>query len=336
MKMAEMGAGLDPGVTQVDDPSIADNYVLVKVHAAPLCTEYKHSDRAGRGGFGHEAAGEVVALGPKARTVTVGDRVAVMPQDACGVCSLCQAGEHIFCQSPRNALQICNSTTGRQTIAQYVIQQDWLLMPFPQDMPYDHGAMACCGFGPGFNAMQAMSVSAGDTVLISGLGPVGLGTAAIALFRNARVFGIDINPFRIELAKELGVEKVFDPRDEDIKVQILTATCGRGVDKSVQVNRVESSAPLLAAVTRPRGHIAFIGQGGSVNVAQTVGKGHRLYGCWHWNHQRHAQQMITTLRGSASRIDMVVTHTFPIGRIHDALDLQTSGNCGKVIIHPWE
>jgi len=325
MKRAEMGGGQEPGVAEVADPVIADNYALVKVFSAPLCTEFKHRDRARRGGFGHEAAGEVVAVGPKVRGIAVGDRVVVMPQNGCGTCDLCREGEHIYCQSPRNALQICGSTTGRETVAQYVIQQDWLLVPIPADISYDHAAMACCGFGPGFNAMESMGVAAGDTVLVSGLGPVGLGAAAVALYRGARVAGVEPSVYRRELAQRMGVEAVFDP----------TENVGQTFQYGVHVTRSEEAAQALIRLIRPRGKVAFIGQGGTVDIAAVVGKGLRLYGCWHWNHARYTEQMMATIRGSAERIDALITHTFPLDRIREAFEVQVAGNCGKVVIHPW-
>ncbi len=315
-----MGGGQPESVAVVADPVIADNFALVKVHSAPLCTEFKHRQRERRGGFGHEAAGEVVAVGPKAQAVGVGDRVVVMPQNGCGVCELCRSGEHIHCQSPRK------TTTGRETVAEYVIQQDWLLVPIPADISYDHAAMACCGFGPGFNAMESMEVTAGDTVLISGLGPVGLGAMAVALYRGARVIGVDPSPYRRELAQQLGAAAVFDP----------TETIGQTFQYGVHVTRLDEAAKALQQLIQPRGKIAYIGQGGTIDIPAVVGKGLRLFGCWHWNHLKHTDEMMATIRGSARRIDQLITHRFSMDRIQEAIEVQVAGNCGKVVIHPWE
>jgi threonine 3-dehydrogenase len=184
--------------------------------------------------------------------------------------------------------------------------------------------------------MQSMEVAAGATVLVSGLGPVGLGTASVALYRGARVLGLDPSPYRRELAKRLGVEQVFDPQDEDVKEQILAVNGGRRVRYGVHVTRLDDAAKLLQEVVAHRGRLAFIGQGGAIDINAVVGKGLRLFGCWHWNHRKHTAQMMATIRGSAQRIDALVTHTFPIERIREAFDVQVTGQCGKVIIHPWE
>lgn len=336
MKQAERGGGRETGVAEVADPVVADNYAKVKVWAAPLCTEFKGSGGDHRHPFGHEAAGEVVAVGPNVRFVGIGDRVVIMPQNSCGICDLCQSGDHIYCRSRRDALAICGSATGRATVAQYVIQQDWLLVPIPAGISYDHGSMACCGFGPAFNAMESMQVSAGDTVLVAGLGPVGLGAVTVALFRGATVLGVDSSEYRRDLAKEIGAHAVFSPDDEDVVEQVVSATPGGlGVQHSVQCTRAEGVGKFLVKVTRSRGRIAFIGQGGTLDIPPIVGKGLRLYGCWHWNHQNQAERMMATIAGSAERIDKMITHTFPIDRVAEAIALQQTGQCGKVIVHPW-
>lgn len=336
MKLAVMGGGQPAGVVEVSDPKVADNYALVKIHSAPLCTEFKWRNREKRAGFGHEAAGEVVEIGPNVRHVAIGDRVVVMPQNSCGLCELCLKGEHIFCRSPRKALEICGCENGRETTAQFLVQQDWLLVKIPDGIAYDHAAMACCGFGPGFNAMQSMNVGAGDTVLVSGLGPVGLGTMTVALYRGARVFGLDVSDYRRALAMKLGAEGVFNPTDEDVKEQIHSATGGRGIDKSVDTSGAASAPGLLIAVVRATGHLAFIAHRATVEIGPVVGKGLTLHGCWHWNHLTDATRMMATIRGSADRISKIITHTFGLAGVQQAFDLQVAGQCGKIIIHPWE
>lgn len=323
-------------MAEVDEPVVADNYVKVKVMAAPLCTEFKHRNREQRGGFGHEAAGEVVETGPCAKSVTVGDRVVVMPTDPCGVCSLCRAGEYIYCLSPRRTLKICASKTGRETVGQYVIQQDWMLVKITAGISYDHASMACCGFGPAFNAMQSMEVSAGDTVLVSGLGPVGLGAVTVALCRGARVIGLDPSAYRRDLAQQMGAEKVFDPTAPDIKEQVLATTGGIGPEKSVDSTGVASAVQLILDLACRRGRVAFIQSVDSVSTKAIVWKGLRVYGCWHWNHLNDAERMLKTIAGSGARIDRLITHTFPLERIAEAFEVQVAGQCGKVIIHPWE
>jgi len=95
------------------------------------------------------------------------------------------------------------SHDGSATMAQYLVKPDWLLIPIPDDVSYDHAGMACCGLGPTFGAFNSMKVDRFDTVLITGLGPVGLGGIVNARYRGARVIGVESNPWRAQRACEL-------------------------------------------------------------------------------------------------------------------------------------
>jgi L-iditol 2-dehydrogenase len=166
-------------------PSAKEDYVVVKIHAAPLCTEYTdYRDGCSRAEFergdespdclGHEASGEVVEIAQPGK-VQVGDRVVVMPGFWCGKCRFCLAGDYIHCQNPPNPLAVCGCEAGAAAYAEYCLKQDWLLLPIPDGMSYDHAAMACCGLGPAFQSMERMNVGGHDTVLIAGTGPGGPG-----------------------------------------------------------------------------------------------------------------------------------------------------------------
>ena len=97
MKVAAMFGEGKGGVVDKPDPKAAGDVVVVKIHAVPMCTEYKGFKGGGTGEhFGHEAAGEVVEVAQPGR-VKVGDRVVVQPQNACGKCNMCVIGEHIHC-----------------------------------------------------------------------------------------------------------------------------------------------------------------------------------------------------------------------------------------------
>src|SRR6185369_3752349 len=98
-------------IDEVPDPKVKGRFAVVKIQAAPMCTEFQ-GFKAGRQSnvLGHEAAGEVIECGPEAQ-VKVGDRVVVMPQNGCGMCALCQAGDHIHCRTPIDPLKLCSSAT---------------------------------------------------------------------------------------------------------------------------------------------------------------------------------------------------------------------------------
>ncbi len=335
MKVVSITGKRQAEVVDRPDPCIKAPFVKVKIHAAPMCTE-SHAYAGGNvtDCLGHEAAGEVVEA-EKGSRVSPGDRVVVMPQFGCGTCELCLSGNYIHCRNALDPYAYCASDTGRATYAQYCIKQDWLLVPIPDDLSFDHASMACCGLGPTFNAMQRMQVNALDTVLISGLGPVGLGGAVNGIARGARVLALESHPFRAELARSIGVEAVIDPADPDKLQKILDLTGGHGADKSVETSSAEEAPAFLVEATRPRGEIASVGWGGPVLARAMVGKGLTFHGVWHWNHFLDTGAMWTTIRKSKSLLETMITHTFPMHSVIDAWELQLSGNCGKIILHPW-
>ncbi len=337
MKVAAMFGDGKGGLVEKPDPIPKEDFVVVKIHAVPMCTEYK-GFKAGHKGdhFGHEAAGEVVEVAQPGQ-VKVGDRVVVQPQYSCGRCWLCLIGEFIHCQNIRDALAITGSSTGTATYAQYLLKQDWLLSPIPDGVSYEHAGMACCGLGPTFGAMQQMQVNALDTVLITGLGPVGLGGVINAHYRGARVIGVEGHPYRANLARELGADVVLDPKDEHILDHIRDLTNGMGVDKAVDCSGASRAHRLMVDAARRKGQVTFIGEGGEFPLAVSgdmIRKGLILKGNWHYNLGDYPK-LIKVIQESGEQLDKFITHTFPMRQVQEAWELQSTGECGKVVLDPW-
>jgi len=329
-------------------PTAKDDFVVVKVMSAPLCTEYSdYADGCSRAEFkrgdenpgflGHEAAGEVVEVA-QAGKVKVGDRVVVMPGFWCGKCRYCLSGEYIHCQDPVDPHEATGSEAGAAAYAEYCLKQDWLLLPIPDDMSYDHAAMACCGLGPAWNAMRTMGVTGTDTVLVSGLGPVGLGCVINAIYRGARVIGVARNKYRSDLALKLGAEAVLSPDEGDVVAKVKEMTGGIGASKSVETSGQPRYMDILMKATRRKGDFAFVGESGDYTIQVSDGmirNGLTLHGIWHWP-LGDAPDMLKMISEVGDKLDTVITHHFPMTKIEDAWKLQMTGQCGKVIVHPNE
>lgn len=336
MKNVEITGERQVAVVDRPRPKAAADLVLVRVTVAPMCTEYK----AYRGGhavahLGHEAAGEVVEVAQPGR-VAVGDRVVVMPLYACGGCPLCLSGDYIYCRQGIDVAAVTGSAWGTATYAEYLVKPDWMLVPIPDDLETRHAAMACCGLGPTFGAMQRLRVDAFDSVLITGMGPVGLGGVINARYRGARVIAVESHPYRAHLARELGAEAVLDPGDPDVRRKILDLTGGTGVDKGIDCSGAAAAQRLLIDAARRRGQVAFVGEGGevSLNVSHDMlRKGLILHGSWHFN-LADAPRLMQVIRATRPQIDRLITHTFPLDRARDAFELQLTGECGKVLLLP--
>lgn len=338
MKVVRIAGKRKAELIDLPTPKAKGEFTLVKIHSAPMCTEYK-SFKDGQicQSIGHEAAGEVVEVAQAGR-VKVGDRVVVMPQRPCGKCPLCLQGEYIHCQYNLDVAEVTGYSYGDGTYAQYILKQDWLLVPIPDDISYDHAAMACCGLGPTFGAMQAMHAGAFDTVVITGMGPVGLGGVINAVYRGTRVIAVSKNPYRANLAKRLGAEAVVNPQDEDALEQIMDLTNGVGFDRAVECSGVPARMRLLIDAVKRKGQIAFVGEAEDLTIKVSddmIRKGLTLHGIWHFN-MSDTPRIMQVVVDCTDKLDKLITHTFPMNKVQEAFELQLTGQCGKVVLHPWE
>lgn len=337
MKRAVITGKKAMGIVDSPIPQPKEDWVLVKVRAIPLCTEYKGWIN-GTGYSGHEAAGEVVAVAnPGADSkVKVGDRVAVMPGCPCGKCELCLAGEFIHCQHWYDYKDFTGLDTGGDTHVQYLIKQDWLLAPIPDGISFEMGALACCGLGPTFGALERLGTDAFDTVLITGAGPVGLGGIVNAKFRGARVISVESVPYRMGKARELGADLVIDANASDIVAQILDFTEGRGANVALETSGANGGARTCLDGLKRHGSMAFIGENGDfpIHVSDDfIRKGITLIGQWHFN--LNGIPKIMQVIQNSPLAGKLITHRFPMTRINEALEISSRHECGKIMIDPW-
>ena len=323
-------------IVEVATPRPVKDWVLVKIHVIPMCTEYKAYAAGEENEFlGHEAAGEVVEIAQPG-AVELGDRVVVMPEYPCGKCSFCIGGEYIHCENVYDFASFSGSAEGKATYAQYMLKPSWLLAKIPDGMSYEHASLLCCGLGPTYGAMERMQVNAFDTVLITGMGPVGLGGVINGVFRGARIIAVVGNPYRARLAKELGADAVFAPTD-DVLHKVLETTNRVGVDKAIDCAGDASAQRLLINATRRNGAVAFVGESGDLTLKvsdQLIRKGLTLHGIWHYN-LNDIPKLFEVARKSKELLDKMITHTFPMSKVKDAWELQITRQCGKVILNPW-
>lgn len=325
------------GLTEAPTPFARDDWAVVKILAAPMCTEYKAFIQGSETSFlGHEAAGVVDAVdagGP----VRPGDRVVVMPLTSCGRCPLCRAGDFIHCTQQRDFTATGNRE-GLATYAQYLLKPAHLLMPIPDDLSEDLAALACCGLGPSFGAMARMHVDAFDTILITGLGPVGLGAVINAKYRGARVLAADLSAWRRDYAQMLGADFVLDPTDISDCLRQLKALAPDGVSCALDCSGAPVAHRLCVDAVRRRGRVAFVGESQQDTLFRIspdfIRKGITVYGCWHYNLAEYAK-VIEVVRHSQTA-KALISHVFPLSCIQEAFEVAASPEHGKIILHPWD
>ena len=311
-------------------PRARGDLVVVRVDITPMCTEFRlRGDGEAHDELGHEAVGVVVDAGDSTR-LTTGDRVVVMPGFACGHCQFCARGEHIFCLEQRDVLRESGSEAGAGTYAQYLVKPDYLLLPIPDDISSEHAAAAVCLLGPSFNALRAMDICPGEALIVGGCGPVGLGAVIAGMARGARVLAVDRTPYRRELAARLGAE-VFDPLEDDLADSVRRATNG----DATAAFESRPSTQLVPFIER-LGRMAVVAWGAELTFAPLVPQGLTVYWCWHWNHQKDGDRMWELIRQAEPLIDRAITHHFDLADLGQAMDVQASKQCGKVLLYPHE
>jgi threonine dehydrogenase-like Zn-dependent dehydrogenase len=338
MKKAVILGERRAGIVEVPTPEPVQDWALVKVHVTPMCTEYKMFV-AGRESeyLGHEAAGEVVAVAQPG-CVEVGDRVVVQPFWPCGKCALCVAGDYIHCQNGHDFQAFAGTPEGRATYAQFLLKPDWLLSKIPDGVSYELASLAVCGLGPSFGAFDQMGVDAFDTVLITGLGAVGLGAIVNAKYRGARVIGVESIPYRVERAKMLGADVVIDPTAPDALDQVMALTNGIGVDKALDCAGVVAAQRFCIDAARRKGQVAFVGECSddlSIRVSpDMIRKGLTVRGSWHYNLSLYPKIMQVIQESPV--IENLISHVMPMGQIQQALELSATHQCAKILLKPWE
>ena len=323
---------------EVPIPQPRDHWALVKVHATALCTEYKSfliGKALSQGG--HEGVGEVVELAQPSQ-VQVGDRVVILPQYSCGVCPHCSTGNDIFCENNLDFSAIFGTDNGRGTFAQYLLAPSWRLRVIPDDVSYEHATMAIDGIGATFGAFQMLKIGSTDTLLITGLGPVGLGGVVNACFRGTKVIGIEPTVWRKERAIQIGAEAVFDPNDPDILEKISKLTNGKGVTCAMDCSGIVSAQRLCLDAVGRRGRVAFVGESSADLTIQAspdfIRKGLTLIGSWLYNTNDYPNVMRVIQQSPL--ISLLVSHCIPMSQIQEAFELMVSGACAKVVVYPWQ
>lgn len=259
MHAARFHGGEDLRIDTVPAPRPEDlgpREVLVEVHACGVCGtdlhEYFHgplysaTERHPITGaeppitLGHEFAGRIVAVGAEVAGMDAGTRVAVMPQIFCGECRQCRAGREQTCER----LAAVGYTARWGGLADYAVLRDDQVFALPDGMTYEDGALVE-PTAVAVHAVRSAPVRAGDSVLITGGGPIGQLVALAAAALGAGVVVIsEPNEKRRARAAALGVARTVDPLDAGFPAQIADVVDDGGFDVCIEAS---GSQPALQA-----------------------------------------------------------------------------------------
>jgi len=326
----------------VDVPEPGPGQVLLAMKASSICGSdiraiYRehlgHGPEAYQGVVaGHEPCGEVVAVGPDCLRLSVGDRVVVYHIAGCGQCEQCRSGYLIGCTDPTRAAYGWQRDGGH---AEYLLAEERTCLLMPDSVSYVDGALVSCGFGTAYEALLRLGVSGLDSLLVTGLGPVGLAAAMLGRAMGAGpVIGTDVSPERLGIAQDLGLVDTAVPADEDAGGRLDELTGGRGFSATVDCSGNAAARHLALSQTRTWGRCAFVGEGGTVqfDVSQLmIHQQVTLHGSWVTS-IGHMADLIAHLDSWQVRPERIVTDTFSLDEASAAYELADRGTSGKVVI----
>jgi len=178
--------------------------------------------------MGHEMCGEVVATGGEIEDLRIGDRVAVEPVETCGHCLYCTTGQYNHC----GLLAFHGYNRAGGGLAQFTCVKRPMAHKLPQGMTGIQGALIE-PMAISYRTAERCNVEAGQTVVIHGAGPIGLGVYFTLRKWGVRTILVDPSQERRAALARIGITAVLDPRDGDVVSAIKDLTGGVGADASV-------------------------------------------------------------------------------------------------------
>lgn len=322
---------------EVEKPVITEpDQVLVKIRATGICgsdvhvyhgtNPYASYPRV----IGHEAAGEIEAVGENVTDLKPGDGVVLEPITYCGECYACRNGHHNVCRELKVLGCIADGT-----FREYMVVPRSQVYPFdPSRMSYVQAAV-CEPYTIAAQANWRGDVRPGDKVLIHGAGPIGLLTADIAKSRGATVIVSEPNESRLAMAKNFGADYGVNPRKEDLDEFIGKLTQGEGVNVVFEAAGIPALISHAVHILSPAGRFVAMTYGKEpvpINFKEINAKELTILGTRH-QYQKFPE-IIEQLPGRLDRVDQLITHVFPAEKYEEAfavLEDKESG-AGKVVL----
>lgn len=235
--------------------SLGSREVRVRVRASGICRSDLTVSSTNHGFplpllLGHEIAGVVEEVGSEVTGLHPGDHVVGCPVNQCGKCNACRSGQPYRCSNhgatDRNPGESDRVTVGGKKATQFigiggfstqVVMHENLVVPVPEEIPFDIACLLGCGVSTGLGAaLNSAQVRHGDTVLVVGCGGVGLNVVQGARLAGARrIIAMDKNTEALELALQLGATDIINADSEDPARQAKELTSNAGVTQAFEV-----------------------------------------------------------------------------------------------------
>jgi len=339
--LRKMRAGRGLSMETAPVPAIGPADVLVRVKTASICGTDLHIygwDRWSQGRIkppltlGHEFCGVVASVGEEVTAVKAGDFVSAEMHVNCGHCHQCRLGEAHICQN----LRIIGIDQDG-AFAEFVKIPASNIWKLDAAIPEHYGAI----LDPLGNAVHTVLAGpiAGQTVLVTGCGPIGLMSIAVAkACGSSTVFATETNENRRAMAKKMGADVVLNPAAEDAVARILAETNGTGVDALLEMSGNPTAIQQGFKALRAGGRASLLGiptenvpldlvndvifKGATVQGIY----GRRMYGTW--------VQMTALLKAGRLNLEPLFGEREPLEKFENAFAKLQGGLAGKILLFP--
>lgn len=278
--------------------------------------------------LGHEMSGTVHAIGEGVSDFSIGDKVVVMPLAPCGDCSACESGHSHICH---NLKFLGIDTPG--AFQSYWTVPAYTLHKLPDELSLKHGALieplavAC-------HDVRLADVKDGDNVVVLGGGPIGMLVALVAKNAGANVIISEINPYRVSLANQLGLEAI-NPQETDLVDLVMTKTDHAGADIVFEVSGSQAGANIMTDLLRTRGLaviVAIFAKKPEIDLFRFFWRELRLQGVRVYESQDFADAIALAASGQLP-LDELITDVRPLNDLQSGFDdMEKGGQVMKILL----
>ena len=325
-------------MSTVPEPEPEYGEVLVRIEQAAICGTDLHIVNWDKWAasrivppliFGHEFVGRVTKTGPGVESVEAGDLVTAETHLSCRTCFHCRTGQTHLCP---NGKVIGIDSAG--AFAEFIVFPAENAWKIDRDMRPDIGAL----LNPLGNAVYAVLSAEvpGNSVVVIGCGPIGLFSIMTARVSGASaVIAVDINDYRLGLARDAGAALTINPRNSDPVSAIRQLTSGIGADLVIEVSGNPAGIEIAFAVARDGGSLRLVGipeNPVTLDLAnRIIFRELNIKGISGREIFRTYYQITGLIRAGMDPVAMF-THRFPFADFDQAMQLMHSGKCGKILL----
>jgi L-iditol 2-dehydrogenase len=291
--------------------------------------------------FGHEWAGEVAETGAEVKDLQAGDRIAGEGHCGCGLCSNCREGKYNLCLSygKPGSEHRHYGFLHPGAFAQYAVFKRRTLARIPGNVSFD-AATLCDSAGVALHGLRAVDIRPPCTAAIFGPGPIGCLALVMACSFGVRTI-MSGRGARLQKALELGADEVVDfEKISDPAKRVMELTNSLGADIALECSGTASGLVNAINSAKSDGHIVLLGYYREEEPSLPINMFHIRQLHLHGSraNPNSLESVLEILREGRIPAGKIITHTFPLHKMSEALRVFADRQCGalKVILHPWE